>query len=1631
MKRSEIKSRVEQNAVEYGNKSANLMVMSEMLKGISVPDILPLSHEICMSHLNMHNSEWESIWREFKSKQGEEKGGLAEGTHEILARLRVSIEETFKNHPFQDENIQSYLENNFGPGEVLMVRSTGKEDSAELANPGGNESYAGIAPNMEAISIASGKVIASYFSEKSLEQRLKAKGVESDSIKAEPFMPVLLQKMIGETIKADGHLTTKIVHSGVMYVDQNGKVTIQEAPGHGELVVNSKGPINTYFILAEEGTVHQQIKEKPFRMVPFIDENGTSKLIVQKNTREVNQSRLPKEVIDRLSQMGKQIQSFYGDDRDVEFVYDPSINKLYIVQARPIPQGDSARYTPRAISPERIKEVKEKAVYFKAKTIAPAAQRAIVVENADEVIICNAIGDALTKYLDMTQPKIKAVIVARDAPSTSHEAAEFNSVNIPVLFVDKAQQAQISTALAVGSKHIILDPQRGLIVDWADQEDVEAILQDGLFKSSISLERTLLPPSEISFSEENIRKAELLVKGSGEALSLRYHQVFGGLEIIEGTTKGTVAQSRAALGAILRKMIDMSKPQKGDTALDREIKANIVKHAVAYSLELASLLEKIDQGSDPISKTHQVRLLDYVNGLEALISNPGRSGAYSASLYQVLQDASFRETFEKKWPIYKKLAEVERDVVESLSKFGDNAANTKLREDWERFVVQCAVHDLGLNESNLSQLASIIYYLQANDLGGIFVNNIFSQIDFSERLAKEGSNAFSNTIQAFSSKIEELKPYMSKIFDMEVKAAEMEAKAVLWGKKKNHGKLIAEYEKDIDLVIKTITELEPLVDLPILVKSKIFSEISKITEIVDGCIKSMKGSPDYIDSEKRDQAKLFYRMLKPYHKLMTRMVLNIKDDGDVDKFGIMKRDVYLEEVKHKFQKYDNLLEIHESQLSTSGSFAVSSAIVGTKALFERQFVQKKLHLEDFFTFFHQNIISSLSLIAPELSLPISAYSDELMIFSKSLNDNEFEYTASSKVVNGCVDIEYNIPLRNHAAKIYLEYDPRTNRLKLNSELYGHNDLRRMSKICQVYNKFPSSLDLKVQLTDEAIYSEDKFYLSKSFELQMGEGAETEIVDSVLKLIYATHWMTGSGTKEIGTAWPLTYFTNISIDKRVNAFIEYLDIMYSNSIEMDRMARDIFKFYFNKGNVEEFVYFYDKIALHCDSFQKVLVESFPSALVGEVADIKLLNWYVREKGLSEALEMMFNIKNEHGVISLINDSNPTLTLRGGISPLILAMKKNWLNVAMQLIDMSKGINIADQNGNTPLLIALKKGNSDLTLALLNKNADVNLANKKGNTPLLIAVRDKQSDLVLALINRGARIEIEDKDGNTPLLLCASRGVSKELVVLLNHRANVNAINNQGKSALSIAADNQQYDVCCMLIEEGANVNVQDNQGHTPLHIAASRGSLDLCAILIKEGAHIDVRDNQGNTALMHAVNYENVELCNMLIKRGAEIEAKNGDGDTPFLQALRRNNLKVCGMLIELGANINIQGNRNDSALMIAFRQNNFDFCIHLIEKGADVNVIQGGASILKRATARGELKLCIKLIEKGADIQGIKFPEKWMKDEKFVKAIQNIQLKKSDGLIVFSGRSSITEEKLSQIELEDSKPSSSSKKPTR
>ena len=163
-------------AKNYGNKTTNLCVLHKLAEEITgklepyslaVPEFFGISHDWIRGFLNSKpvfneiTFTFDEKWQEFVKAQGDSKS-LEPQAIKILEQLRTGIEKAFDLDRIPKEirtEIDHHLEKTefSKKGTLLMVRSTGMEDTIKLANAGGNESITSVKPDLRATWQAMGK----------------------------------------------------------------------------------------------------------------------------------------------------------------------------------------------------------------------------------------------------------------------------------------------------------------------------------------------------------------------------------------------------------------------------------------------------------------------------------------------------------------------------------------------------------------------------------------------------------------------------------------------------------------------------------------------------------------------------------------------------------------------------------------------------------------------------------------------------------------------------------------------------------------------------------------------------------------------------------------------------------------------------------------------------------------------------------------------------------------------------------------------------------------------------------------------------------------------------------------------------------------------------------------------------------------------------------------------------------------------------------------------------------------------------------------------------------------------------------------------------------------------------------
>lgn len=472
------------NIEKYGRKAAQLIHkqvflikhQEQFLCSVEIPSLSPIDCRL-IPKLGI-----ESLWQKFCAAQGEEKRFLTKEAKAALKEIRGQLDRQLTDpvstlvlctDPEISKFIQKHAKNR------LSVRSSSEEDSEECDNAGGNDTVSNVSAAWEHVLPAVRKDILSLFDEKSLEQRLLA-GSQIDIF---PTTSCFLQVMVGD------HDRPGRFYSGVGFqeepIGQTDKTSIlQVAPGHGEYVVNSKGPVDDYYVSCAE-QIHPVIREKPFRKVP--GDEGNLKLVENSPALSRSSSLTDDQVI-TLHRLLRALREEQQGPVDIEFVVDKWENKIYLVQVRPVVYEQLERKPAYLV----LKEEMSKKHLTQAGMILSGRKRPEKVAS-QEVVIAQSLPKAYEKFRAIQdKASIKAIFVALRGTSTSHEGTQFRRRHLPVFYLPAPGYAK-TEALLNKKQSLWIDPVQGLIISGV-QKELE--VQEGLPFSPIPAERSLRAYSE-------------------------------------------------------------------------------------------------------------------------------------------------------------------------------------------------------------------------------------------------------------------------------------------------------------------------------------------------------------------------------------------------------------------------------------------------------------------------------------------------------------------------------------------------------------------------------------------------------------------------------------------------------------------------------------------------------------------------------------------------------------------------------------------------------------------------------------------------------------------------------------------------------------------------------------------------------------------------------------------------------------------------------------------------------------------------------------------------------------------------------------------------------------------------------
>jgi len=326
----------------------------------------------------------------------------------------------------------------------------------------------------------------------------------------------------------------------------------------------------------------------------------------------------------------------------------------------------------------------------------------------------------------------------------------------------------------------------------------------------------------------------------------------------------------------------------------------------------------------------------------------------------------------------------------------------------------------------------------------------------------------------------------------------------------------------------------------------------------------------------------------------------------------------------------------------------------------------------------------------------------------------------------------------------------------------------------------------------------------------------------------------------------------------------------------------------------------------------------------------------------------------------------------------AVEKGDLQLVLSLIDnRTESLNAQDENGRTPLNLATKLGFSEIADSLIGLRADINLTDNENRSPLHHAAADGNLGIVRLLLEHGTTT-INDTSlsqrggfvgGWTPLHEACLNGHPEVVKLLLDGGANIEARDGVQRTPLILTAESKNLKVAEILIDRGADINAQAVRGYTALlwgarnqfreyvdlliaseafistealpqafQMAVVAGMKGLYDYVVGLGCNVAEMKQRDPGLIFPAAAGGSAEIVESLVEYGFAPGQADPNGWTPLHYAASEGHIEVITYLVGLGVEKNARNKRGESAFNLASLKGFSEAADYLRMNGVDTAV---------------------------------------------------------------------------------------------
>jgi len=871
----------------------------------------------------------------------------------------------------------------------LMVRSTGKEDTHDVVNAGGNESVANVLPKISDVACAIGKVLSSYLSRNSLQQRINA---GDKTIFQVPMLSILLQVMIGET---DDMMPT----SGVMFTQESHGFTphivqIQSTYGHNEAVVNTKHRskilVDNFYVNSVQ-SIHAVVRPKKNRLVPS---ELSHQLIYKENASNIqNEPSLCQEAIVSLAFSAGLLEQYFEGPLDIEFVVDQMKKIIYIVQVRPISK------LPQIASASNYLMSLKNRKYIRLEPIVTTDMSVRFISEKNQIFMCENLQKGLEIYNSLPigdKKKLVCIITQEPTGSMSHAAIEFRSDNKLCFFM---KDYKVFKKWIEEQNHIqlLIDSQRCLIVDASDILDYSSLTQNGLLNHPLPQKKSLitwqLPVVENIFALKLFEREEPFI----DIKNFPEKDIKDMLEILK---EADYYEAQSVLHHIMNYLYQITYASEDCLSKSEKTTGEILFN---YALITAQeILCTLSYPPRDINRLYAITILETLlfQQEDNLVVN---AYSFHSILKNRLRQKQFREEVLDVLIEKNKLSSEfiqDKRFIELAHRGFQVGISDVISEQWISFL------DIIYQQKRLGdydKLTSLMNELDMYNLMSAWLVLVFNPNKSIDELHLETMKIISE----FSELL--LYKQLLEMFDYgEFKNPCIFDKTWSYFQKQF---LRADFIKN---VTERLKENAPLSNIMIL------SLLRCLIETFDISIKSLKGSTQFQNDSTKVEC--FKIMIREYFQLLKKM-LEVLPHNVLPYYREWPQRRYLGYLERHLESCGT----HPYQLQGSKDFNVGAAAIGNATKIDRKLPET---LEDLFTTIHQSLLNITAALMKDYVAfeKIEEIQSIERVFS-ALENKKYHTVEKGKLRfhltgvdlhDGGVSYTYNIPMAYHSAKFVVD-----------------------------------------------------------------------------------------------------------------------------------------------------------------------------------------------------------------------------------------------------------------------------------------------------------------------------------------------------------------------------------------------------------------------------------------------------------------------------------------------------------------------------------------------------------------------------------------------------------------------------------